>query len=68
MKNSCIMVSFALSSASLNISMISEAECFVFPLLTLAGSSSSLLTSSICEVLGVHLCMGVQEASVGNYN
>ena len=52
MKKSCMMESFASSSASLNISIISEAECFFFPLLTLAGSSSSLLTSSICaEVL-----------------
>ena len=51
MKNSCIMVSFASSSASLCISIISEAECFFFLLLTWAGSSSSLLTSSIFEVL-----------------
>ena len=43
------MESFASSSASLSMSIISEAECFFFPLLTLAGSSSSLLTSSICE-------------------
>ena len=51
MKNSCIIESFASSSASLRISMISEAEGFFFPLLTLVGSSSSLLTSSILEVL-----------------
>ena len=49
MKNSWIMESFASSSASLNMSIISEAECFFFALLTLAGSSLSLLTSSICE-------------------
>ena len=55
------MESFALSSASLKISMISEAEGFFFPLLTLAGSSSSLLTSSILEVLAralVRCCQG----------
>ena len=52
------MESFASSSASLSISMISEAECFFFPLLTLAGSSSSLLTSSICELLACVLVQG----------
>ena len=45
------MVSFVSSSASLSISMISEADSFFFLLLTLVGSSSLLLTSSIREVL-----------------
>ena len=58
MKNSCIIESFASSSASLKISIISEAEGFFFPLLTLAGSSSSLLTSSILEVLARALVRG----------
>ena len=58
MKNSWIIVSFTSSSASLSISMISEAECFFFPLLTLAGSSLSLLTSLICEVLVCALVHG----------
>ena len=49
MKNSCIMESFASSSASLSISIISEADGFFFPLLILVGSSLSLLNSSICE-------------------
>ena len=49
MKNSCIMESLASSSASLSISIISEADGFFFLLLTLAGSLLSLLTSSICE-------------------
>ena len=49
MKNSWIMESLASLSASLSMSIISEADGFFFPLLTLAGSSSSLLTSSICE-------------------
>ena len=60
--NSWMMESFDLSSASLSISMISEAVCFFFPLLTLAGSLSSLLTSSICEEVParalVHGCWG----------
>ena len=56
--HSCIIVSFALSSASLSISIISEAKCFFFLLLTLAGSSSLLLTSSICEVLACALVCG----------
>ena len=51
------MVSFASSSASLNISMISEVECFFFPLLTWAGSSL-LLTSSIFKVLARVLVRG----------
>ena len=54
-----MMESFASSSASLNMSIISEVECFFFPLLTLAASSSSLLTSSICaEVLARVLVRG----------
>ena len=55
------MESFASSSASLKISIISEAEGFFFALLTLVGSSSSLLTSSILEVLVqafVRCCQG----------
>ena len=61
MKNSCMIESFASLSASLRISIISEAEGFFFPLLTLVGSSSSLLTSSILEVLAqalVRCCRG----------
>ena len=59
MKKSCMIESFASSSASLSMSIISEAECFFFPLLTLAGSSLSLLTSSICaEVLARVLVRG----------
>ena len=52
------MVSFASSSASLSISIISEVECFFFLILTWAGSSSSLLTSSIFEVLAHALVSG----------
>ena len=51
-------MSFAPSSASLSISIISEAECFFFPLLTLVGSSLSLLTSLIFEVLACMLVCG----------
>ena len=61
MKNSCMIEFFASSSASLRISIISEAEGFFFLLLTLVGSSSSLLTSSILEVLAralVRCCRG----------
>ena len=54
-----MMESFASLSASLNMSIILEAECFFFPLLTLAGSSSLLLTSSIWEeVLACALVRG----------
>ena len=65
MKNSCMMESFTSSSASLRISMISEAEGFFFPLLTLVGSSSSLLTSSILEVLARALVRCCQGGSLG---
>ena len=59
MKNSWIMESFASSSASLSMSIILEADGFFFLLLTLAGSSSSLLTSLICEdVLAQALVQG----------
>ena len=52
------MVSFTSSSTSLSIYIISEEECFFFPLLTLAGSSLLLLTLSSLEVLAWALVHG----------
>ena len=52
------MESFVSLSASLRISIISEVEGFFFLLLTLAGSSSLLLTSLILEVLARALVCG----------
>ena len=46
--------SFASSSASLSMSIILEVDGFFFLLHTLAGSSSLLLTSSICDEVLVH--------------